>query len=400
MDIPKFRSVEEIKRWIGEQRTQFNEDRVVVEKVITRLKAACGATPQQIQAAELKILDITSKGSGALRKRTMNLQFPMVKVPNADKLEKNYKIAEKLSEQYKYLQGVENELRMNFKGQTVKDATTQSYAEVSGAITKLKNDVQAVLEKLFVALAEVAQGHAPKEYKHMMELMTKALTENAELAAESAKSMTYAALDKQGNLMFTGYIILINAINDQAKVLPALYIVLRWTVGGNVEVFVESEFVAPTLLHHGTTVENMNEITKAVERQLALEGFSSQLGQLPVDTQLRFPATQDSLRDAFSAKDYLKDVRAERNALIFEFKTSDREVIDSLMGQVYAEVKAMIRKKRGTTARYSVKGPVVTFTFSNLDHGSGLHPMDLEFLEDKYGLTPTQMRRITNIING
>jgi hypothetical protein len=396
METPKFRSVEEIKRWVGDQREQFNEDRLVIDQMLKRLTAACSV---KVKAAELKFLDISKKGSGALRKRTLNLEFPIVKVPNASQLQNHYAVAEKLSEQYKFILNAENEIRLNFKGATVKNATSESYAEVSGAIQKLKEDLRTTLEKVFHSLAQIADGHAPKEFKHMMEILTETLSKTETLAAESAKSFTYAALDKAGQLVFGGYILLENAVNDQGKVQPSLYIVLKWTVGEDVEVFVEPEFVAPTLLHGGTVVENMREITLAVERQLTLEGFSSQLGQLPVSVQLRLP-NEDDLRNIFSAKDYIKTVRAEPQELIFEMKTSDREVIDQIVPQIYAEVKAMVRKKRSTTVRYSVKGPVVTFTFSNLDHGGGLHPQDLEFLQDKYGLNPSQMRKIVNVVNG
>jgi hypothetical protein len=211
--------------------------------------------------------------------------------------------------------------------------------------------------------------------------------------------MTYAALDKDGELVFAGYIILVNAVSDQGKVLPHLYVVLKWTVGGDVEVYVEPEFQAPTLLSGGTVVENMNEIVKAVERQLSLEGFSSTLGNLPVDQQLRLPNI-DRLKEAFSAADYITSVSAEHDKLIFEMKTSDREVIDSVISQIYMEVKSMLKKKRSTTVRYSVKGSKVIFVFSNLDHSGGVHPNDLEWLSDKYQLNQNQIRKIVNTING
>ncbi len=392
MDTPKFRSVEEIKRWVSSQQDQVRDDQQMVDQVIQQLKAA--ASKIKVNAADLVFLDISSPGKKA--KKT-NLDFPIVKVPNIDKLKSHYSVAEKLSEQYKLILNTETEIRLNFKGGLLKNQTSQSYADVMGSIQKLKSDLEETLKKVFLSLAEVAQGHAPAEYMDFMEELTTQLSKFA-IECDSAKSMTYAALDTEGQLVFGGYIILQNAINDEGRVLPHLYVVVKWTVGADIEVFVESEFVAPTLLQHGTVVETLKDTLKAIERQLTLEGFSSQIGNLPVSMQLKSPAG-GLHRDLFQASEYIKKVTAEPEQLIFELTTSDAAVVDKIKTSIYLEVKALLKKKRSTTVRMKTEGHNLVFTFANLEHDT-FHPADLSFLEDKYKLNPTQLRKIVNVLNG
>lgn len=394
MDIPKFRSVEEIKRWVSGQQDQIREDQQIVDHLVDKLRASC-VISKQVRAAGLTIMNITSPGKA--KKKTINLDFPVVKVPNADKLKTHYTVAEKLSEQYKLILNAENEIRMNFKGGILKNQTSQSYADVMGSLQKLKSDIEETLRKVFVALAEVAQGHAPREYLDFVDELTTQLSKFS-IECDSAKSMTYAALDNEGALVFGGYIILQNAVNDEGRVLPHLYVVVKWTVGGEVEIFVESEFVAPTLLHHGTVVENLKETVKAIQRQLTLEGFSAQIGNLPVSMQLRTPAS-GLHKDLFLASEHIKDVKAEPNELIFVLNTSDPDIVTQVKTSLYLEVKSMLKKKRSTTVRMKTEGNKLTFTFSNLEH-DGIHPHDLDFLQDKYKLNPTQLRKIVNVMNG
>lgn len=394
MNTPKFRSVEEIKRWISMQQEQVREDSMLVDQLVTQLAASFAKVP--VLAAEFKFLDI-SGDAPKRRKRTVDLKFPVVKVPNGPELKKHYAAAEKLSEQYKLILNTQNEIRMNFKGGLLKDHTSQSYHEMMGAMEKLKTDLETTLRKLFASLANIAQGHAPKEYMQFMEELTEQLGK-VHIECDSARSMTYAALDKEGALVFGGYIILQNAVNDEGRVLPHLYVVVKWTVGGDVEIFVESEFVAPTLLHHGTMVEKMAEAVTAIRRQLTLEGFSAQVGTLPVSMQLRTP-NSGLHKDLFQASEYIKDVKAEPNELIFILTTSDKSTVDQVSASIYLEIKALLKKKRSTTVRMKLEGNKLVFTFSNLEH-DGLHPQDLAFLEDKYDLNPTQLRKIVNVLKG
>ena len=393
MQDRKFRSLEEVRKYLKEAAEQLHLDEQIIDKNVKQLARLAA---KKIRAAdELKIVDISGDGKSSKRKRTLNVDFPMVKVPDAQTLDKNYKVAERLSEQYKYLLNLENEVKMNFKG------TKGSALDTTlGSIAKLKSDVEVKLKAIFLALAQVAEGHAPKQYKQFVQSLAEEISSNDHVECESARTMTYAALNKEGDLVFAGYIILVNAVSDEGKVAPTLYIVIKWTVGGDVEIFVEHEFVAPSLLEGGDTVVNIREAAKSVASQLSLEGFSSQIGNLPVAMQIKEPV--GGLRpDLFSASGLIQDVKGAKDELIFTLKPNVTvEQIEEIKGQLYQEVRALVKRKRNTTVRMSAGNhDQIVFTFIGLDHSGGIHPQDLNFLGESYKLDDGQLRKIANVVN-
>lgn len=389
-DPKKFRSLEEVKRFLAEQTQELSLDDQTIDRnlgQLARLRA------RKVEAAD--IMDISGPSRGGRKvHRTMNVDFPVVKVPNAEQLKQHYELAERLSEKYKYIVNTENEVRMNFTGEN-----NPAFAEVIGSFEKLKQRVETKLRELFAALSQVAEGHAPKEYKRFVSTLAQELEQNKHIECDGIKTMTYAALDKDNKLVFAGYIILQNAVSDEGKTIPQLYITIKWTVGGDVELFVENEFVAPTLLDNGITISDLRSAATAIAQQMSLEGFSSQIGNLPVSMQIKEPAG-GLRREAFSARDYITKIDAETHELIFTLNTTDPQKVQEVQGQIYAELKGLLRKKRGTTIKVRHQGSQLSFSFSNLDHGDTIHPIDVEFLQDKYKLTLPQLRKITNIFNG
>ncbi len=380
----KFRSLEEVRKYLKDAAAQLKLDEQLIDRTNKQL-AKFSIT------SAIKFLDIS--GDGVAKKKTLNVDFPLVKVPDAKNLQNNYKLTERLSEQYKYVSNLETEVAMSFKGTkgSALDATL-------GAIRKLKSDLEAKLKELFLALAKVAEGHAPKEYKTFVKGLAEELASNSHIECSDAKTVTYAALTKEGDLVFAGYIILINAISDEDKVAPTLYITIKWTVGGDVEIFVEHDFVAPSALEGGTVVENLREAIKAVANQLSLEGFSSQIGNLPAAMQLKEPI--GGLRgDLFSAAPFIKTVKAQSDELIFELKPVKPAELDAIKNQLFLEVKAMLKKKKSTTVRMRSAGNQVIFNFVGLDTSGGIHPYDLDWIGNKYKLTDGQLRKIANMIN-
>ena len=386
-----FRSLEEVKKYLAEQLQQFRDDKQMVDKSMHQLARI------SVKAAlpGVKIMDFS--GDGGVKKgtkRTLNVNFPVVKVPDAEQLQKSYKMAERMSEQYKALLLNENNLKMNFK-----NATNKNFEAMMGSFTKLKTDMEETMRKLFSMLHEVAQKHAPKEYLTFVETIAKELESNDHVECESLDTLTYVALDKEGKLIFAGYIILKNAVSDEGRIAPHIYITIKWTVGGDVEIFVEHEFIAPTLLDSGIVVSNLHQAGKAITHQLTLEGFSSQIGSLPVALQMKEPVG-GLRREAFSAAPYIQGIHAEKHELCFVLKDVNKTQRDEIKSQLFQEVRALLNKKRGTKIRMRDEGPNVIFTFADIDHSDGITPNDLEFLADRYHLTDTQLRKIVNNING
>lgn len=385
----KFRSLEEVRKYLKEMQDQLRLDEQVMDKTNKQLAKIAGHKVK----ADIKFLDISGDGKRS-KKKTLNADFPVVKVPDAKTLDKNYRLAEKLSEQYKYVLNLENEVKINFKG-----TGGASFNETLGSIQKLKADLERHLQSIFLSLAKVAEGHAPDQYKEFVATLADELVSNNHIVCESAKTVTYASLDKAGDLVFAGYIILVNAVSDEDKVAPTLYITIKWTVGGDVEVFVEHEFVAPSLLSGGAVVENVNQAAKSIANQLSMEGFSSQIGNLPAHMQIKHPA--GGLRgEIFTAAPFIKTVTAEQDELIFQLVPNVKSAqIEEIKNQLFLEVKAMLKKKRGTNVRMRVSGTQIIFNFVGLDQSEGIHPHDLDWVGDKYKLSDSQLRKIANIIN-
>jgi len=399
MATTKFRSLEEIRKRIKELDDQFRVDTQLVDRTEKALAKVVKAA--EVRAAEdfkIRVMDISGDGKNKRKKMTLNLDFPVVKVPNVKELMHSYELAERLSEQYKYVMNLENEVRMNFSNVNKHTAVESTM----GSLQKLKSAIEKDLKRLFATLNSVAQGHAPKAYLEFVEALATELTENRHIDCDEVKTMTYAAMAKPedgGSLVFAGYIILTNAVSDEGKVAPTLYVVIKWTVTGNVEIFVEHEFVAPSLLRGGITVENLREATKAVADQLSLEGFSSQIGNLPVSMQIKHPESGLS-PNLFSAAPYISKVTADEDELVFVLKPAGVKLIDEIKTQLFLEVKSMLKRKRGTAVRMKTQGNQLVFTFTGLDSSGGLHPHDLDFLGDKYKLNISQLRKIANIVNG
>ena len=387
--IQKFRSLQEVKKYLQEISEQVRQDEERIDQSVTQLS--------KVKINALEIMDISgdenAKKPGAKRaKKTMNVDFPMVKIPNKKALEHDYKLAEELSERYKSLIENENQVRLSFK-----DSKGAQFQELMASFHKLKTTIEAHLRKLFTALSNIAEGHAPKEFKDFMKGLAEELESHLEY--DDAKTAIYASVDKESNLVFAAYLILTNAVSDEGKIAPHLYIIVKWTVSSNVEIFIEHEFIAPSILEGGSVVENLHQAAKAVKYQLDLEGFSSQIGTLPISMQLRTPASGLS-KELFSPKDWLKSVTAEENELIFVLKPGiESKAMQQIQSQLFQEVKAMIKNKRQAKIRMRAEGNELHFFIVGVEH-SGVAPHDVEFLKDKYGLSEPQLRKIVNVING
>jgi len=384
-----FRTIDEIKTFLKATRESFLQEQVLFNISVARLSKSV------LTAADPKIMDISGdKDLKIKRTKTLNVDFPVVTVPNMNELQKNYSRVSKYSEQYKSLIATENEIKMNFK-----NASNKNLVALLGSFTKLKEDMEAAMRELFAFLHKVAQKHAPKEYLDFVTSVAKNLEENKHIECDSIDTFTYVALSKEGELVFAGYVILKNAVSDDGKIAPHIYVTIKWTVKGNVEIFVEHEFVAPSLLEHGKVVEDTKQAVKSIANQLALEGFSAEIGNLPVSMQIKEPAG-GLRREAFSASKNIVDVHAKHEELIFELKPGLKpNEIEEIKAQLFMEVKGM-RKSRNVKIRMSQKGNDLTFTFSNLDQSNGILLQDIEFLQDRYHLDSTQLRKIVNTING
>lgn len=380
--MAKFNSVKEVERYLEEVRQQLRDDFALADKNIKQLASV------SVKSSSFKILDIS--GNGKKKKLTIGVDFPIVSVPKLEKLKDSYALTEQLTEQYQELEVQENSVRMAFRD-------SSAAKTLLGEFAKLKSSIKGKLQTLFAELSKVAEGHAPEQYQNFVKMLADELNENQHIECDSINSFTYASVDKEGKLVFAGYIVMNRAISDDGNEIPHLYIVVKWTVGESVEVYVEHEFIQPGMLTGGDTVGNVHEAAKIITEQLTLEGFSSQIGNLPADMQLRAPGGLN--KEAFTVAQHIEKIETYQDVLSFLVKPESAKLIDDIKMQLYLEVKKMLKKKRGTTVKMRQSGRELIFTFSNLDTSGGIHPVDLDWLEEKYKLNQTQLRKIANEIN-
>lgn len=393
-DNMKFRSLKEVERYLQEVQQQLRDDLQLAEQQTKQLHSMA---QKALKASEFKlnILDISGNpGGGKGKKKTIGVDFPVVKVPKMNQLTNSYAMAEKLTEQFKELEANENNVRMTFRNNPAAD-------KLLGEFAKLKRDLEKQMRALFTELSSIADGHAPQEYKDFVQALADELNKNQYIECESIKTFTYVSVTPGGHLVFAGYIVLNNAVSDEGEEIPHLYVTLKWTVDEThptVAVFVEHDFVQPGLLYGGETISSVSDAAKAITTQLAMEGFSSQIGNLPVSMQLRFPSGGLD-KSAFTAAQHVDKVESEGDMLTFHLKPSGIANLENIKGQLFLEVKGMLKKKRSTGVRMRVDGNKVIFTFTNLDQSGGITPHDLEWLEEKYKLSQPQLRKIANEIN-
>lgn len=381
----KFTSLQQVKEYLKEQLEQLRIDEQVVDNQI-RLGSKLLANGPTYTVEDV--------GGGKTKlKRTINIDFPDVEIPNKEKLAEKYKILEEQTQRYKALLDTQNEIRLQFK-----NSSGPLFNELMGSFQKIKTATEEVLKKLFEFLNQVAEGHAPKEYKKFVVALAKEL--ETHLQFDSMKTMTYAAVDDKGALVFAGYIIIQNATNDEQKQVPNLYVVIKWTVGGNVEIFCEHEFVAPNLLEGGSLVKDLRSAAQAVKQELTLEGFSSAIGNLPLSMQMK--RGSEELKEIFlTANEFVSKVEVSEDALIFVLKPGiNSKEMKEVQYQLYEHVRAMLKNRRGAKVSMHPTGNLIKFTITNLDAKYGVMPHDIEWLKDKYELTESQLRKIANVLNG
>ena len=369
----QFRSIEEFKRFLS----------TLEKEIDTGIKEAL-ETSKKLAASFEFILDETPAPK---RAKTTKTDFPVVSVPNKDKLTKNYALAERLERQYQSLLQTEADMLTTFPA--AKNANAKG---VMRHIAELKADLEVAMRKLFEALNSVAENHAPKEFKKFMTTLASGVSEHIDY--DDLSTVMYAAMTKDDELIFTGYLIITNALSDEGTTAPNLYIAVAWTVNGTIKIFVDHEFLMPTNLKHGVVIKDSKGALASVQRQLALEGFSSAIGSIPAEVRLR--TTVDDLHRGLSMKTSVKSIKSQDGSLVFV--VSDLSVAN----QLYQELKASV--SRGTQIRMRTKksgaGGEIIFTFTDRNKDSTVSVQDLEFLQTTYNLTQQQLRRIANEISG
>lgn len=403
MNVPTFRYMTDAEKFLKELSKEVDETTQLLKKQQKLIGSSLA--PLRLAAAS-EIFDLTPRSRAEqtkdLRKMRHKIDPSLEKivVPSMKKLESQYNVAEDLYEKMKGLEQAEAQVQMAF--------STRRGAEYEALMSQfrvLKEKVQKALADCLQFLADVAQKHVPATFQQYVDHVAELVTEH--VIFRDSKTFMYVSVDPEGNLVFTAYIMLIDAANDEGEIEPHLYISIQWVVSDTPEVSIDlnHEYEVPNkLLGQGEMVGSVGEAVKAISNQLEIENFASSLGVIPLALQLKVDPTSINVKQFDKLQDVIKSIEVTDRSLVFTFlkEFKNAEAMTDINAQIYQNLKALMKK---TGAKLTMKPdlttnpPKVTFTINKVAEGGDITQYDFEFLRDKFGLNNTQLRKIGMIIN-
>lgn len=402
MDVPTFRYMTDAEKFLKDMGKEVDETTQLFKKQQKMIGASLA--PLRIAAAT-EIFDLTprprSEQSKDLKKMKHKIdpELGKIVVPSMKKLESQYNVAEDLYEKMKALEQAEAQVQMAFSSRRGAE-----YDALMRQFATLKEKVQKALKDCLQFLADVAAKHVPETFQKYVDNVAELVTEH--VIFRDSQTFMYVSVDKEGNLVFTAYIMLMDASNDEGEVEPHLYISIQWVLSDapTVSIDLNHEYEVPNkLLGQGEVVGSVGEAVKAISTQLELENFASSLGVVPLALQLKVDPTSINVIQ-FHMRDFIKSIAVGDRSMTFVFhkEFKDAQEMTDVTAQIYKDMKGMMKK---TGAKLTMKPdltknpPEVTFTIVKVAEGGSISDYDFEFLRDKFGLNNTQLRKIGMIIN-
>jgi hypothetical protein len=230
---------------------------------------------------------------------------------------------------------------------------------------------------------------------------------NKHVVFKDSDLFLYVSVTKEGELVFTYYLMLRDVVNDDGFVTPHLYISIQWLIGpkSSVEVQLNHEYEVPNkLIGHGTSVGNVQDALKSISTMLQVENFSTALGVVPMAMLMKADPGKLT-KEFFSFRDFIESVSVDENYMIFTLRpeANSPEIVKQVAYQLYIELRTLVKSKGvKLLMKEEKKGDTtnIVFNLSKVAEKGEISYYDLEFMRDKFGLKDTQMRKIAQIING
>lgn len=401
-DLPKFRYLDDITRFLSKMETEIDES----GKLLVQQQKLLASNFRSIQVVNASMVFNVTPGDPdeqrkavRMAKRKIDPSLSKVVVPNMKKLQSQYNLAEDLYGKYKTVESVETTLSLAFA-----ERRGEQYEATVKQIAKMKAKIATQLKLCLEFLSDIADKHVPKSFVQYTQAIADLVSDH--VIFKDSSSFMYVSVDPQGNLVFTNYLLLQDVANDEGDIAPHLYISVQWVVSGEPKVTVElnHEYEVPNkLLGSGEEVGSVGEAIKAISDMLELENFSSALGVVPLALQLKVDPTSLNPQ-MFSYKDFISKVIVDERTISFKLRreASSPATVTEISAQLYKELKGLMKSKnvRLTMKQNKVSGVyVITFVIVKIAEGGEFNAYDMEFLRDKFGLGNQAIRKIVNIIN-
>lgn len=399
-DLPKFRYVDDFLRYAEDLDSELTELDQLVTKQQKLLAQAIGPVKANFE------FEVAPSDPGAQRKSMRILktridpEIKNVQVPNIQKLQRQYNIAEDLYEKHKAIESAQTQLSLQFS-----TGRGSAFNKANEALDAMKLKTEGLLKKVLGFLGEVANKHVPKAFVKYVQALA-SLVEDHTIYKE-AHSFMYASVDAEGFLLFTNYLMLVDAINDKGEIAPHLYISIQWHISEqpSVRIDLNHEYQVPNqLIGHGEAVGSVGEAARALGDMLDMENFSSALGAVPLALQLKVQPEKITT-NMFAYRDVIENVSIDENKISFDLRpeVGTGKFADQVSYQIYKELRALLKSKncRLTMKRDNIgKKQILIFSIVKIAESGEFSDYDLEFLRDKFNLDSSKLKKIARIING
>lgn len=405
VNIPQFRYIEGYKDYVAEIKQEVEELMQLVEQHRKVLASALTASTQLSAAATntftINLTPDDADAKSRMRRLAKKFDTDLVKVvvPNVASLEKHYTVCEELYEKYRTLEAVESQISTRFEG--------RGSASFRKELTMLKSNVEQALKKTFATISAIAHKHVPASFQKYMTAISDEVNEHVH--SSKTELMLYVNTTSSGSLVFTYYMSIEDAIQDDGSITPMLYVVLQWIVGSAKEdpsnkVYLLHTFETPnevTRQGGGIEVSSVMSAVRAVGNLLSLEHFSTELGVVPLSLAfLKDPAHID--RSLFSARDLISKLTVTAQDITFTIKAAvPKSKYAPLATELYTQVRQLLRNQRSAKLRMRILSGQRQIVFTSVTEAQGgeisLH--DAEFLKERFGVSDTQLRKIVNVLN-
>lgn len=399
IELPKFRYLDDVNRFLDNMAEEVNELDSLIN-VQQKQLAYLSKPKDTVKAALIKAATFEftiEPDAGAKKshlKRKIDPELTKIVVPNVKKLQTQYGLSEDLYEKHRLLESVETQISMQFP-----DRRGEAYEAAISSIRKLKAKVAEQLKTVLGFLNEVAAEHVPRTFKRYMEAIVTEVQEH--VTFESNQVFLYVSATPEGELVFTYYLMLQNAMNDEGQITPHLYISVQWIVGTSVHVQINHEYELPNALMKdpGSEVGSVGEAVKAISHLLDLEDFATSLGTVPLATQLKMDPSKIT-EGMFTYRSFIKKVSIDADKLVFTLLPGITEdQIDEIKYPLYQEVRELFRRSRSAKLRMKVSNKAIEFQIINVAERGEVQFSDAEFLKDRFGISDQQLRKVVQVLN-
>jgi hypothetical protein len=400
IELPKFRYIDDVSRFLDTMAEEVDDTDKLIKVYQTQLaylkRPGAAIKAALVKAAEMEMTITQDGDKKSYLKRKIDNELPKIELPTGGlkKLKEQYALSEDLYEKHRTLEAVETQIAMQFP-----DRRGEAYAKTMESLNELKSKVAKQLKSVLGFLNEIAAKHVPKTFEKYIDAVRQEVQEH--VFFEDYDLFLYVSISPEGEIVFTYYLMLKNATNDEGEVTPTLYISVQWIVGQTTTIHLNPEYELPNQLlkEGGTEVGSAGEAVKAISDLLAIEDFSSSLGTVPLSTQLRKPASELK-PEMFTYKDFIQKLEVDNDKLVFKLRKGiDAEQLKEIGYALFQEVKSLFKNSRTAKVRMKPSTTQIEFTVTNIAKGAEVSTYDAEFLVDKFGISEQQLRKIVNVLN-